>query len=281
MAVDLHIHSTCSDGTLTPEEIVERAMGLGLTAISITDHDTFAGTIRGARAAAGRLPFIPGIEISVDGSGADLHILGYYADPEYAPLVEELGRLKQSRQKRAQDVLERLNGLGVDIAMDDVYAASDDPKTIARPHIAAALLQLGVVNSIPEAFQRFLRRGRPAWVDRYRVPPQKAIRLVREAGGLPVLAHPRLAGKNLDLAGLIRVGLGGLEAYHVAHSATDTRDYVKIAADYGILVTGGSDSHGPEGPEPVDIAAVTVPDECFFSLQRWFENKHMTNIAAG
>lgn len=271
MSVDLHVHSTASDGTLSPEEIVAEALKLGLTAVAIADHDTFGGVAAGASAAAGTgLTFIPAVEISVEQANHELHLLGYFADPRYAPLEEGLERVRAERLLRGQRTVEKLRELGIDLAYEDVERVADGA-AMGRPHVATALVNRGVVRTPAEAFERFLRRGRPAYVNRYRLPPAEAIRLVREAGGLPVIAHPKLMHRDALIAQLVQQGVGGLEAYHVQHNAYDVKRYLELARELDLVVTGGTDSHGPGGSAPIAIGATKVPDICARALLEWLD----------
>jgi len=275
MSVDLHIHSTASDGTDAPQRIIDLAVARGLTAVSICDHDTMAANAVASAAAAGRLAYLPGVEVSSVIGALELHILGYFAQPGYAPLAEELLKIRQERVARIGRTVARLNELGVGLEVADVEAAAGaEPGhdiALGRPHVASALVKRGVVATPNEAFERYLRRGRPAFMERYRLKPERAVQLIREAGGLPVLAHPGLVKNDSLIAQLVLQGLGGLEAYHTAHTEADTQRYLKIAERLGLYVTGGTDSHGASGSYPVEIGRVEVPDECAAKLLAWAE----------
>jgi 3',5'-nucleoside bisphosphate phosphatase len=268
MAVDLHIHSTASDGSHTPEEIVEIAVRNGLSAIAIADHDTVAGVAAGLRATAGRLTLLPAVEISASHGHDELHLLGYMVDVDAAPLLAVLEHIQEEREKRARRTVEVLQGLGVDLAYEQVAAVARGA-SIGRPHIATALVEAGAVPTPAMAFERYLKRGRPAYVDRYRVTPQEAIALIREAEGLPVLAHPKLIHRDALIPELASQGLGGLEAFHTQHSPNDVEHYLALAARLHLVVTGGTDSHGPGGSYPVEIGAVEVPDACAADVLAW------------
>lgn len=277
MLIDLHVHSNVSDGTLTPEEVVETAIARGLTAIGIADHDTMAGLAPAAATATDRIIFVPGVEISTQVKNVEMHILGYFMAEDHAPLLAELQHVREERLARIHRTVTRLRELAVAITFADIVAASENVSAehgvegaaLGRPHVAAALVRVGAVSSPAEAFDRYLRRGRPAYVDRYRATPEAAIALIREAGGLPVLAHPGLMHRDSIIPQLVEQGLGGLEAYHSAHSPTDVRRYEGIAERLGLLVTGGTDSHGPKGTTPVEIGAVSVPSAVLERLQAW------------
>jgi predicted metal-dependent phosphoesterase TrpH len=277
MSIDLHVHSDASDGTLTPVEVVEEAISRGLSAIGIVDHDTMRGLPSAAAAAQGRITFIPGVEISTQIKNAEMHILGYLMDQDYRPLLDELQHVREERIARIHRTVARLQELAVRITFDDIVAACEnvapehceDEAALGRPHVAAALVRNGAVRTPAEAFDRYLRRGRPAYVDRYRAEPEQAIGLIREAGGIAVLAHPGLMHRDAIIPTLVEQGLGGLEAYHVAHSPSLTKRYLEMAHSLGLLVTGGTDSHGPKGTTPVEIGAVAVPDEVAERLLEW------------
>ena len=267
MAVDLHVHSTASDGTLSPTEIVREASARRLTAVSVVDHDTLAG-VREALTASAGLPIevIPGLEINTDVGPLDVHILGYHFEPGHEPLEQELARVREARVGRAGRIVARLNELGIGVTMDDVLAQAGDG-AVARPHVAAALVALGVVGRVQEAFDRFLGRGRPAYVPRYRLTPAQAIAAIRNAGGVPVLGHPGLMGKDRLIRDLVAQGLEGLEAWHIDHTGFMVEKYQRLAAELGLVVTGGTDSHGPRGSRPIEIGQVSVPDSVLEPLR--------------
>ncbi|MFQ6133056.1 MAG: PHP domain-containing protein [Armatimonadota bacterium] len=261
MPIDLHIHSTASDGTEDPAEIVRAAAQMGLSAIAVVDHDTMAG-VPAALDAAQQLPLevIPAVEINTDYQGTDVHILGYHLDPEDEPLEALLAAVREKRLGRAAEIVRRLKTLGLELEMADVLQVAGEA-AVARPHVAAVLHQMGVCSSPQEAFDRFIGRDRPAYVPRYRLTPQQAIEAIAAAGGVPVLGHPGLMNRDRVIAQLLPLGLRGLEAYHVHHSPSATAKYVAMAEKLDLVITGGTDSHGPKGTRPVEIGAVHVPDE--------------------
>jgi len=269
MPVDLHIHSTASDGTLTPEQIVRQALDKGLTAIAVADHDTTAGVGAAQEAACNRgLDVLPAVEISTQRGGQELHILGYLIDPWEPTLTAALEQARTARLERVREMVRRLQALGLRLSFEEV-AASANGAALGRPHVAAALARAGAVQGSQEAFQRYLRRGRPAYVERQKVAPADAIALIRGAGGAAVLAHPGLAQCDGLVSDLVAGGLVGIEAYHVDHTPAQTERYVHLGKTLGLLITGGSDSHGPAGPTPVEIGCVPVPDECAAALRAW------------
>lgn len=277
MSIDLHVHTNASDATYSPAEVIEIAVARGLTAVSITDHDTMGGIAAAEEAARGRITFIPGLEISTHAGQLELHILGYFVALDNEPLGRELQHVRNERVVRIRKTVERLRSLGVSIVFEDVCRVWEDERGTAcdaeaamgRPHVAKALVELGVVQNPATAFDLYLRRGRPAYMDRYRLEPATAISLIRKAGGLPVLAHPGLVKHDGLIPQLVAQGLGGLEAYHTAHSPADTKRYLGMAERLNLLVTGGTDSHGPTGSYPVEIGALDIPDEYAEALLEW------------
>ena len=249
--VDLHCHSTASDGTLSPTEVVELAVSSGLSALALTDHDTIAGVAEAAEAAqrAG-LDFVPGIEISCDAPRpATMHLLGYGFDPRSPVLLDLTSRLIEGRNDRNPRIIRKLNELGVSITMEEVEAEAGGT-VIGRPHIAAILLRKGYVSSIKQAFDKYLAQGAPAYFDKERLTPKQAIGLVLESGGVPVLAHPVQLRTENDaqleqiVKDLVDLGLVGLEVIHSDHDAALVEKYTKLADRYGLIKTGGSDFHG-------------------------------------
>ena len=279
MSIDLHVHSTASDGSQTPEEIIDTAVSKGLTAVSITDHDTVGGQAAAIAAAAGRIIYLPGVEISTSVGHSEIHILGYLIDLDNQPLLQILDYIQQERVRRIHAMAERLQALGLQVAFEDVMETWHQERcgreghlgeaALGRLHVANTLVRLGIVPNPVAAFDLYLRRGRPAYVERYRLEPVEAIRLIRNAGGLPVLAHPALAKEDGIIPQLVLQGIGGLEAYHTAHTPADTKRYLRMAQKLNVLVTGGTDSHGPTGSYPIEIGALDVPDECAQAILRW------------
>jgi hypothetical protein len=249
--VDLHCHSTASDGTLTPSDVVALAVDNGLSALALTDHDTVGG-IPEAAAAAQKLglDFLPGIEISCDvPKPATMHLLGYGIDPNSTILLDLTTRLIEGRNDRNPKIIRRLNELGVRISMEDVEAEAGG-NVIGRPHIAAILMRRGYVSSIRQAFDKYLAPGGAAFFDKERISPKMAVEMVRQSGGLPVLAHPSQLRTENDaqlerrIKDLVDLGLAGLEVIHSDNDAGMIEKYTKLADRYGLLKTGGSDFHG-------------------------------------
>ena len=279
MSVDLHIHSTMSDGTQTPREIVAEAVAKGLTAIAISDHDTVAGVEVALEAARGTaLTVAPAVEISTEHDSAEVHILGYYFDLEDAGLADKFAYVHDARLLRAEEIARKLRALGVLVTIEEIEAESAG-ESLGRPHVAAALLRKGEVASMQEAFDRYIKRGRPAYVPRYKLTPFEAVEAILGAGGCPVLAHPGLGVGDRIIRELAGRGLVGIEAWHSRHTPSHTRRALRFAEEFGLLVTGGTDSHGPGGSHPVAIGSLEVPDECFDALLSWARdhNAHIPN----
>ncbi len=260
VSIDLHIHSTASDGTLTPEEIVARACRLGLAAIAITDHDTVDGVQQLLQNGIPReLPFLTGVELSTAAPPGfpcrgSLHLLGYGFRPDDPPLSRQLHKLQEARRNRNPFIIAKLQDLGIDITMEEL-ATGDSLQQTGRPHIARLLWEKGIVATFDEAFERFIGNDAPAYVDKYRIEIRDAIQLIRQAGGIPVLAHPALIHPigNWQLADLLAelqsFGLLGLEAYYPEHSKAQTQQFLALAEHHRLLVTGGTDFHGAIKPD--------------------------------
>jgi len=254
--IDLHAHTTASDGSLTPTELVGKAHALGLAALAVTDHDTLGGLAE-ARAAAQEtgLDLVPGVELSVEDDAGRFHLLGYGFDPEDAALADTLITLRRSRAARNALMAERMAALGLPVTMEDVRAeAGPDAQVIARPHFARALIKKGVVASVAEAFDKYLSTGKPLYLPKEVLTPRDAIALIHDAGGVAVMAHPGLIQMDeAALADRVEIlaredGLDGIEALYSQHSRADTDRFLALAARLGLLVTGGSDFHGLAKP---------------------------------
>ena len=257
--IDLHIHSTASDGTFSPSEILQLASRSGLRAIAITDHDTLNGSRQALECGIpAELHFITGIEISTqpatdwDSSGS-LHILGYGIDPCHVELGQTLEKFQQVRLERIHRILDRLRRLGIPLTLAQVNAEVGEGAA-GRPHVASAMVKAGSVANIDEAFQKYLRKGCPAYVSKERLDCLQAFELIRAAGGVPVLAHPGLipCPRKDELADLVaslcKIGLKGMEVYYTEHSPQAVAFYMSLAEKFGLTVTGGSDFHGQLTP---------------------------------
>ncbi len=253
--IDLHTHTVNSDGSVTPEELVRLAAREGASAVAITDHDTVKGLAEG-RTAAERIgiEFINGIEISAEYSPGTMHILGYYIDDNSSDLKMRLEALKQARDRRNPEIANRLQSLGLDIDYEEVARLAGN-EIVGRPHFARLMVERGYVESIQEAFNRFLAKGAAAYVEKERFSPTESISLIHDAGGVAVLAHPyqlKLSSNRETeemISNLAAIGLDGIEAVYSRHSDLQRNEYSRIAKQYGLLITGGSDYHGTYKPD--------------------------------
>jgi predicted metal-dependent phosphoesterase TrpH len=265
--IDLHLHTTASDGTLTPSELVQQARAASLTIISITDHDTTSGSddaLSAAREAG--LQLIPGIEISAVDEGRDVHVLGYFIDPGAAVLRTFLDRQRADRVRRVAAIGDRLAGLGCPIDVAPVLAAAARGRSVGRPQIADALLDAGYVRTRDEAFARFLEYNGAAYVPRFGASPSEVIAIIHDAGGIASLAHPGPTALDHLIGPLAAAGLDAIEAGHSDHDAATEARYRALAAELGLLVTGGSDFHGATGHRTSRLGEVTLPFEDFDRL---------------
>ncbi len=245
MRLDLHVHTTASDGSSSPAEVVGLAADGGLDVLAITDHDTVAGVPAAMDAAAGTsLRLIPGIEVSSTYEGAEYHILGYFIDPQAGSIQAHERHAVGGRESRMNEMVDHLRGQGLLIDMTDVLdAAGPDRSAIARPHLARALVLKGYAKSVVDAFDRLIGDGHPAYVPTRLATPDEAIRLILEAGGIPVWAHPPLHALDRMLPVLIGAGLRGMEVYRPRSTASHIRKLERAAEAGGLLMTGGSDWH--------------------------------------
>jgi len=256
--IDLHLHSTCSDGTSEPEAVVRMAHTHGLKAISLTDHDCVDGVRLAQEAGEGLgVEVIPGTELSTTFEGKDIHILAYFIDRAHPGLTGYLRVFRDERERRAERIVNRLNQLGVGLTMEAVLDRSGDG-VVGRPHVADALVREGYVFSVTEAFQRYLGYNRPAYEKKYTLTPQEAVRLIREAGGLACLAHPGIYNRDDLLPALAACGLDAIEVVHSRHTPEQVRRYEDFADRFSLLKTGGSDCHGSGRGEP-SMGTVEVP----------------------
>ncbi len=252
--IDLHLHTTHSDGSFSTREVMTFAKQAGVTALAITDHDIVAG-IAEATAIGTELGIevVPGVEISSRLGESELHILGYFLNWTDPLLAQRLSSLRDSRHTRNPKIVQRLNELGIPITYEEVRALAGT-ESVGRPHIARLLMEKKFVTSAKEAFDRYLANGRPAFVDRELPLPAQAVQWIREAGGVPVLAHPTWVRTSADgLRTLIRelkaTGLGGIEVHYSTHTPSQTTEYLNLAKQCDLVVTGGSDFHGVTKPD--------------------------------
>ncbi|KGK86685.1 histidinol phosphatase [Desulfosporosinus sp. HMP52] len=266
--VDLHCHTTASDGLLTPRELVRMAAEIGLKGIGITDHDTIQGWAEAEEAGVQyKIEVLQGVELNTDWNGQEVHILGYALDNTSAKLNEQLKSLREARELRMQDILKCLATLDIELHDEEVRKLSQGD-SIGRPHIAQALVERGIVRDTREAFERYLGRGAPAYVPRYKISTEEGIRLVREAQGVAVLAHPGMQGLDDEIPVWAKMGLQGLEVRHSEHSEEDVRRYAAIAQQYELIMTGGSDFHGEIRKPGVELGEWGVPLTVLRQIQR-------------
>ena len=267
---DLHTHSTASDGTLAPADLVRQASRRGLTILALTDHDTTSGLAEAI--ATGEelgVRVVPGIELSTDVSAGEVHMLGYGIDPGSESLQSALARYRHARRERAEKIVSRLRELGVDPPEGSVQASASDA-ALGRPHIARAMIAAGYVQTVSEAFDRFLGNDKPAYIASERKPtPAEAIALIRAAGGLPVHAHPFTSDDFPgSLPTLIDAGLAGIEVYYAEYTLDRRETLARIAAIHGLLATGGSDYHGEQFKQRRDLGSIDLPADV---LQRFLQ----------
>ena len=274
--IDLHMHTTASDGALAPEALVERAHGAGIRTLSVTDHDTMAGVAPAAAAAAARgLEFLPGIEITAVHERRDVHMLAYFLDPDPPALAGFLDAQRRDRSRRAREMSARLAALGAPIDIEDLITAAEaSGRAVTRPTVARALLDAGHVPSLQQAFDRWLADGGPAYVARSGAPPAEVVRLVAEAGGVSALAHPGLLRKDALIPRLAQAGLDAVEVFHSEHAAGDRSRYLRLAAKHGLAVCGGSDFHGDDHHRAACFGRVGLPRERFAGLLQRIVRAH-------
>lgn len=262
--VDLHTHTTASDGLLAPAALVSQARAQGLAVLGVTDHDTIDGLAEAIDAArdAG-IALVPGVELSTSIRGNEVHILGYFVDPADHRFRERLAELARSRVRRIERMVERLNELGYPIDLAPLLAQAESG-SIGRPHVARALIEIGAVGSVGEAFDTLLTPGKPGFVPRERFTPEDAVALIVANGAIPVLAHPyTTGGATADIEGtlerLIPAGLRGMEVFYGEYDAAQHAALLAIAERRGLIPTGGSDYHGPNFKEGRDLGSAPVP----------------------
>jgi predicted metal-dependent phosphoesterase TrpH len=265
--IDLHVHSTASDGTLSPTQVLVQAASMGVDVVGLTDHDSRAGWAEAATAAdAVGVKVVPGMEVSTKLHGAGVHVLAYLPDAGHRPLAEELARIIAGREGRLAAMVEGLRAAGIDITVDDVRRQAANTPAVGRPHVADALIAMGVVDSRAAAFRSWLDHGQPGYVARYATRTDEMTRLIVDAGGAAVVAHPwgRGGRRVLDAETLQRLreaGLTGIEVDHQDHSADDRVRLRAIAHDLDLVVTGASDFHGA-GKDDHDLGCnVTSPEQ--------------------
>jgi len=266
--IDLHLHTTASDGDLRPSDLVEAAQAAGLTIISITDHDTTAGLDEGRAAAQSRgLELVPGIEISAVADGRDLHVLGYFVDAGSSALREFLDRQQADRVRRVRVMADRLAALGCPIDPEPIIADARQGRSVGRPQIALALVAAGHVRTRDEAFTRYLEHDGSAYVPRAGTSPEDVVQVIHGAGGIASLAHPGVSRRDHLIPALADAGLDAIEARHTDHDAAAEAHYRSLARSHRLLVTGGSDFHGDGAHRAPRLGAVTLPFEDYAALR--------------
>jgi len=266
--VDLHVHTTVSDGRFSPEEIVRKAVEQGVEYIAITDHDTIDGIIPALEAAGAFPPLkvIPGIEMSCDAQDGEVHVLGYfidYANPFFQYILE---RLHNARRERARKMVDRLGELGVNIEWERVTELAGSG-SLGRPHIAQAMLERGYIATFRDAFTEYIGRGKPAYIEYGKMTPEQAVQFIQQNKGLPVLAHPlTVSDMETTITNLKELGLVGIEAYYDAYTEDQTQTLVNLADKHNLIATGGSDYHGIDFSAETMLGGVEVPLESVIKL---------------
>jgi predicted metal-dependent phosphoesterase TrpH len=268
--IDLHLHTTASDGRCEPAELVQRAWSAGVRTLSVTDHDTMAAVreVTTVGVSLG-LEVVPGIEITAVLTERDVHVLGYFLDPENGILDEFLQDQRNDRRRRVEEMGTKLAALGKPIDVDQITggSATRPGRALGRPLVAAALVKAGHVADIRQAFDELIGEGRPAYVARRGGTPSEVVKMIHEAGGIASLAHPGLLRNDALIPELVDSGLAAIEAYHSDHDSAITTHYLSLAAQYGLAVSGGSDYHGEVGHRRNGLGIVGLPEEHYRVLK--------------
>ena len=268
--IDLHTHTTASDGKCSPDELVERAAAAGVTTLGLTDHDTTSGCAAAAAACARHgLRFVPGIEITAVADERDVHVLAYFFELESGPLRTFLAEQRLRRVERVREMFARLEAQGIQLDAEAILGPglADSTRAVGRPWIARALVESGYVSSVGEAFDTLLSRGCPAFVPRIGASPEDVFAKIHEAGGLASLAHPVLVKHDAWIPVFAAAGLDALEAFHSDHDQADTARYLVMAGDLNLLVTGGSDYHADDEHGGGGPGSVSLPPAYFERLE--------------
>ncbi|MDP2921270.1 MAG: PHP domain-containing protein [Candidatus Omnitrophota bacterium] len=271
---DLHVHTNISDGTFTPEKVVEYARMQGLDAISITDHDTCAAIAPAIKAAGGAgLEIIPGVELTAELDDDEIHVLGYFIDWQDEAFTKKLEELCRVREERAKEILRKLSEQGIDLKYDDLMdIAGHGPGSVGRLHIANLLYQKGKISCVRDAFTKYIGNDSPAYVKKFKLSPKESVDMIKSVGGVAVLAHPKTINtETRPLKDIVRSltgeGIQGIEVYHSDNNAKDSREFKEIADELGLLITGGSDCHGL-GKKEVLLGKVKVSYELVEKLKQ-------------
>jgi len=269
---DLHLHTLFSDGTFTPEELVLNAQKQGLACIALTDHDTVEGCARaGAAAAPVKMEFIPGAELTAEHEDIEVHVLGYFLDTQNPVLLAKLARFQADRQNRIHEMCAALNKHGVPLKAEAVFALANC-QSPGRPHVARAMVKEKLIGNLDEAFERYLKKGRVAWVPKTKMSALESVQLIHQAGGLAVMAHPGLNRTDEIIPALVDAGLDGIECFHTKHSTVMAERYLEIAEKHHLLVTGGSDCHGFSKKAPL-IGTVKLPYDHVERMKNFLQNR--------
>ena len=282
-AIDLHIHTTASDGKHTPVEIVDKAASLGLKVIAITDHDTTEGIPSAVETARNypSLRLIPGVELSTDVAKGEIHILGYFIDYTDSEFEESLARMRNSRVERARQMVQKLDKLGIHLDWARVREIAGEG-ALGRPHVAQAMLEKGYIANLQEAFRNYIGHGGPAYVERDKLTPAEAVKLILDADGLPVLAHPLTSG---DIEGTIvelkETGLVGMEVYYASYSSEEINPLLGLAYKHGLIATGGTDYHGLDEKAETTMGGMDVPEQTVEQLVALAEKRGLRMFNPG
>lgn len=273
MFADLHLHTCFSDGTWQPEDLAVQGRRVGLKVMALTDHDSVEGCERMGRACIEHgLEFITGVELTAEQDGNEIHILGYFVDTRNPVLLQEIAKFQVVRQDRIREIVARLNRLKIPLEAENVFTLANC-QSPGRPHVARALVKAGECGTLDEAFERFLKKNKPAWVPKYKMSAQHAIELIHNVGGLAVMAHPGLNRTDDVIPAIVECGLDGIECFHSKHSTVMMQHYLKLAELHHLLVTGGSDCHGESKGRQM-LGSVKLPFIYVRKLkERWFQRQ--------
>lgn len=272
LKADLHLHTYFSDGYLSPSAILSKAKAKGLNIISITDHDTLAGYLEASSIAdSHRITLIPGIELSSDFNGVEVHILGYFIDHNSDALNSYLEDFVAERNIRTNKIIQKLNNNGIDITLDEVLAEAKFSHVIGRPHIARALIRKKIASNFKDVFNKYLGNHSIAFEKKFFITPVKATEIIRDAGGISVLAHPGNYKKEL-LIELLEQGINGIEVFHPSHSISDINFLFKTANEKGLLITGGSDYHGGNSKDEVNFGKYYLHQNNITPILEYYPN---------
>jgi len=270
--VDLHIHTSASDGLIPPEKVVEIAKEAGLSAIAIADHDTIDGIFKAKEKADElQIELVPAVELSISHKGSDFHILGYLIDYEDGDFRKKIEKFREERLQRGEKMVQKLNEMGINLSIDGVRAIAQN-SSVGRPHLADALLKGEYVNTYQEAFARYLGYHAPAYVPKKYLTPQEGLDLIHSVKGVAVLAHPGITKRDELIPDFISLGLDGLEAYHSQSDPATVKYYRNLADKFGLIYTGGSDCHGRK--EKILIGTIKVPYRCLEKLRKIKNDKY-------